>query len=731
MKDRLPSVKTVLIAILAVLGLSAAAAMPPEAPTEDSLIWLEETESGRSIEWVKAANENTLARLTADPRYDEVKQHALEILDRPNRLPDLLSTRQYRGYIYHILQDGDRPRGLLRRSTLSSYAAGVPEWENMVDFAEVGRADGREWFGTLAQASFAPSGNRMLIAMSDGGTDAVTLREFDLEANKLVADGFVTAAGRQVALWINDDTIGISAILSPDDASFAGFPTKVRIWQRGQPVEASEVIYTAPADHIMVQPIVFESATWRATGFLSVGAGFKADTFVLNDEDRPILLDLPGQFDLSAFGGFTGIGTEMLAIVGDGWTIDGETVTSKTVVAFDVTRLLDQSVAQNEAIRPVYTLAEDETFNIFSNLTATRDVVYANILKDVASSLRKIERGADGQWTIEAIEGVPQPGSIWFPSTSDPYSETLVFRYEDFLTPLTEYRMEQNKPVVIRREVSSTDLSRFVTEQFFATAEDGTRVPYFVTRSKDFAFDGNAPVLMYAYGGFGYTVTPTFEIAYSGPLHELWLDAGGVYVSAGPRGGGEYGDRWHTSARGQDRQIVYDDLYAIADDISDRGLGSPGRLGIIGGSNGGLTAAVLATQRPDLFSASIAVVPVIDMMRYHKLLAGAAWIEEYGNPDVAADREVLLSYSPYHNIDREADYPEMLVMTSTQDDRVHPGHARKFAAKLAEQGHPVLFYEARQGGHSMAVDNEGRSVNAAIMATYLMQKLQVEPESGN
>ena len=323
------------------------------------------------------------------------------------------------------------------------------------------------------------------------------------------------------------------------------------------------------------------------------------------------------------------------------------------------------------------------------------------------------------------VPGIPRPGTVWLPPYNDPYTETLVFRYEDFLTPLTEYRLHDNTLSVVRRERSSMDLSRFVTEQFFASADDGTKVPYFVTRARDLPFDGESPVLMYGYGGFGYTVTPSFEVAYSGPLHELWLNSGGVFISVNPRGGGEYGPLWHDAARGAKRQVVYDDIYAVTDDIISRKIGQAGRIGFIGGSNGGLTATVLATQRPDLFAASIAVVPVIDILRYSKLLAGSAWISEYGDPDLEADRSSLLKYSPYHTVTPGGSYPEMLLMTSTKDDRVHPGHARKFAARLAAQGHPVLFYEAREGGHAMAVDNKGRALNAAIMTIYLYQKLGI------
>lgn len=697
-----------------------------EANKEDPFLWLEDTGDAKTTEWVADMNARTLEQLQADPRFGAVKENAKSILNRTNRLPGPTATRQYRNYIYHILQDAEHPQGVLRRATLNSYASGNPDWQTLVDIGPIAEAEGRSWFGSIEQSSFSPSGKRMLVSLSDGGTDAVALREFDLETGQFVEGGFQTKAGRQGAVWVDEDTLLIGLVLEPDGATMGGAPRKTRLWKRGESLANSQVVFTEEKTKILTRPVVLETADWRATSVLSVDAGFNGTLYVMNSDNVVQKLDLPGPLTLSAFGGLKGFGTKMLTDIGYGWVVDGKALKAGTLVSIDIEQMLNETIPNDDAIDVVYEFAADEAFNIFNNITTTRDAVYVNILKNVASDIRRLDLGDNGEWRMSQVEGIPGPGTVWLPLFNDPYAESLVFRYEDFITPLTEYRLENGKPVIVRRETSNTDLSQFKTTQFFADAEDGTKIPYFVTHRKDIKFDGKAPVLMYGYGGFGYAVTPSFEVAYSGPLHELWLESGGVFVSVNPRGGGEYGKTWHETARGQTRQIVYDDIYAIADDVIARKLGTAGRMGFIGGSNGGLTAAVLGTQRPDLFGATIAVVPVIDMMRYHKLLGGIAWVPEYGNPDVPADKDALLGYSPYHVVRPGENYTEMLVMTSTKDDRVHPAHARKFAAKMAKQGHPVMFYEAPEGGHAMAVDNEGRSTNAAIMATYLFQKLDVK-----
>jgi prolyl oligopeptidase len=290
-----------------------------------------------------------------------------------------------------------------------------------------------------------------------------------------------------------------------------------------------------------------------------------------------------------------------------------------------------------------------------------------------------------------------------------------------FLDPNTLWLVEPEAEgaAPVKSLPSRFDASGNVVEQFEATSSDGTLVPYFVIRPKALRVDRSAPTVLYGYGGFQVSLTPS----YLGAAGRLWLEKGGVYVIANIRGGGEFGPAWHRAALKSDRRLAFDDFIAVAEDLIRRGITSPRRLGIMGGSNGGLLMGVMLTQRPDLFRAVVIQVPLLDMLRYHKLLAGASWIAEYGDPDLPGEAAFLASISPYHNLKPGIAYPEPFFVTSTKDDRVHPGHARKMAARLQAMGLPFLYYENVGGGHSAAANLEERARRTALEFTYLTRKL--------
>ncbi|RPH93940.1 MAG: S9 family peptidase [Lysobacterales bacterium] len=458
---------------------------------------------------------------------------------------------------------------------------------------------------------------------------------------------------------------------------------------------------------------------------LLVGARSFAEVhaYTWNEAEELLELKIPVAL-IDAFSGLTGVGTQLTLLLQNDWNVSGETFPSGARVAVDLARVIRQGGQPDGAVSLVYMPKENESLaGLFGSFTAAGDAIYLNVIEDVKSRIRRVAPVADGSWEVTALP-LPGDGAASLPMFADPYTDSFLLRYENFLTPPALYRVDEGQSLqLLSQERSEIDLSGYVTEQFFAQASDGTSVPYFITRAIDRKPDASAPVLMYAYGGFGIPMIQNYELFYIGPTHRIWLEQGGVFVLANPRGGGEYGPRWHQAAKRTTRQTVYDDIYAVAEDIIKRGFSAPGRFGFIGGSNGGLTAGVVATQRPDLFGAAISLVPLLDMERYHLLLSGASWMDEYGNPEDPVEGPALLAYSPYHNLKPEVSYPEIFLLTSTRDDRVHPGHARKMAHKMQDMGHEVLFYEAREGGHAMAVDNEGRAFNAAMQAVYLMQKL--------
>ncbi|HKZ74785.1 MAG TPA: prolyl oligopeptidase family serine peptidase, partial [Steroidobacteraceae bacterium] len=323
------------------------------------------------------------------------------------------------------------------------------------------------------------------------------------------------------------------------------------------------------------------------------------------------------------------------------------------------------------------------------------------------------------RWTSEQLP-LPGSGAVTL-SAADPAGGTAYVTYEDFLQPDTLYEVDVrgNRAGAIKNLPAKFDGSRYVTEQFEATSRDGTRVPYFVVRSKSAQPNGAAPTLLYAYGGFQVSMLPS----YSPTVGQLWLEQGGVYVLANIRGGGEFGPAWHQAGLKTRRQVVYDDFIAVAEDLIERKITSPRRLGIMGGSNGGLLMGVALTQRPDLFGAAVVQVPLLDMLRYHTLLAGASWVDEYGSPEVAEERAWLEKLSPYQRLAKRGDFPVPFFVTSTKDDRVHPAHARKFAAKMAALGMPYLYYENIDGGHSAAANQRERARRQALEFTYLARRL--------
>lgn len=690
----------------------------------DPYLWLEEIEGDRALAWTEEQSERTAARLAADPRFDQLKADYLASYQSEGRLPEMYTLTQASGFVYRIAKGPDHPRGLLQRNRTASFGAGEAAWETLVDIDALAEAEGHNWYVSAPMIRFSPDGAKALIPLSDGGSDAVSMREFDLAAKKFVSDGFRTPLARQMIAWVDENTLAISIVLEPDEATTSGYPRILRQWHRGTDVSEAEVLHSIPSDHVMLAPFLAQTNTQRELLVLAARSFTDLTALRVSPGQPPEILPLPVDI-MAAFMGLAGIGNELLLRLDKDFDAGGKVFSAGSIIAANLPAILAGDV-DGDTYRTVFTPDASEALSLFSTSPTILDTsAYFVVLDNVVSTLKRARRGADGQWQVDNVD-VPagrQGGTLTLLTSMDPSEDSTLLKFENFTTAPTMFALSQaGKLAKVQEAEATVDLAPYETRQFFIETPDGARVPYFIVGKKG-KWDADTPTMMYGYGAFGISMLPSFEVSYIGPMHQIWLERGGRFVLPNVRGGGEYGPAWHNAARGATRQIVYDDFAAVAEDLIARGLSRAGRIGFVGGSNGGLTAGVLATQRPDLFGASISLVPLLDMARFHKLLAGASWMPEYGNPEIPAEAEPLLRYSPYQNIEPDGDYPEMLLMTSTRDDRVHPGHARKMAARLMAQGHPALFYEAREGGHAMAVNDEGRAFNSALQTVYLLQKL--------
>ena len=692
----------------------------------DPYIWLEEIKNDRVDTWVEKQNKKTKERLTTDTRFLTIAQQFENMLSEGNSVPSLVDLTQNHGYIYQVHQNKDNPRGVFRRIKIDDFS-NASKWENLIDIDKLAAKDERNWFLNSYQLTFSPSGTKMLIPLSDGGTDATIIKEYDLINKKFIKNGFNSfTVRRNTSQYLDENTLIIATALNGDEKTQSNYPNTIRRWQRGENLDDAKIIFTVSKNNIMAIPTVMATPSYRKILLVDVVNFGDIRFTALNENDEKVPLELPGDDISSISVGLSAISNHLLVKLNSEYKVDDKIFPPESLVAFDIPKMIANSgKATYDLVRLVYSFKDNQGINVFGGITVSEDAIYLSLLEDVKSKLLKLSlsESDNDSWVSKEIE-FDGTGTISLMMNPDPYSSKILCSFENITKPLSLYSIDKSKPKKIASKKSYTDLSNFSTKQYFATSADGTKVPYFVTSNNNTKTSKNTPVLMYGYGGFGIPITQTYGYPYIGNMHELWLQNGGIFVVANPRGGGEYGAKWHLAAKDVNRFKVYEDLEAIALDLIKREITTPKKIGFIGGSNGGLTAGVLATKYPDLFGASISQVPLLDMKRFHKLLAGASWIHEYGNPEDPIQAQSLLSYSPYHNIRLGQEYPEIFFLTSTTDDRVHPGHARKMAAKMEDLGHPMLFFEAEQGGHAMAITNKGKAHNYALQLVYLLQKLQ-------
>lgn len=671
----------------------------------DPFLWLEDVEGERALSWVREQNARGLTRLEADPRYQRLHDTALAVITAEDRIPYPMFLGEG---ISNFWQDSKHVRGLSRRTTLASYRSTEPRWETIYDLDALAAAEGRNWV-VAGAAILPPEDRRAMLGLSDGGKDAVTFREFDIVERRFVDPGFMLPEGKQSAAWLDADTLFVARDWGPGTMTASGYPYIVKRWQRGAPLGTAEEVFRGTPDDVSVGAGVLRDRDGTVRGVVMTRAVdfYVSERFLLS-EAGPIKLPLPGKASLQSF-----VSGQLVFSLEEEWRRGGTAYPSGALVSLDLAQCL-ADIDAAEA-RLVYAPGPRETIE---GVVATRSRLLVAIYRNVRGSAAAFHfNGRD--WQSISLP-LPDNVSVQIVAAND-RDDTAFIDVAGYLQPNTLHLADlaANTTEPVKSMPARFDASKAVVEQFEAASSDGTAVPYFVVRPCDLALDGNAPTLLYGYGGFQISMTP----AYSGALGKMWIEPGGVYVVANIRGGGEFGPNWHQAALKEHRQLAYDDFIAVAEDLIRRKITSPRRLGIMGGSNGGLLMGVMLTQRPDLFRAIVCQVPLLDMLRFHKLLAGASWMAEYGDPDNPAEAPFLERISPYHHLSADAAYPEPFFLTSTKDDRVHPGHARKMAAKMAAMGLPFLYYENIDGGHAAAANLQERARRSALEFTYLFQKL--------
>jgi prolyl oligopeptidase len=680
--------------------MSGTWAMGAAMDSSDPYLWLEDVHGQKSLEWVKAQNTKATAVLQADPDYQKDYQAILTVMDATDRIPYGELDHQY---VFNFWQDATHPKGIWRRTGVTDYASSEPHWEVLLDLDKLSADEHENWVWKGAECT--PSLKHCLVSLSRGGGDAVVVREFDPQARAFLPDGFQLAEAKSAITYLDEDTVLFGTDFGPGSMTTSGYPRIVKRWHRGEALTSAHTLYEGKSADVAASGVVFREPGVTIALVQRDLSFFTAEYYALSPQGETRHLPLPLGADLKG-----AQGGNLIFTLREDWTPSGGRAIPKgSLIAYRV------SAAAPHA-NPVAVLFTPDASSAVDEVVCGRDAVYASVYHDVTGSVHAFRPQADGSWSDSRL-ALPAGGSTHIVSANS-WGPEAYFRYESFTTPTTLYADGgAGQPVAIKSLPARFDATNLSTEQFFAISQDGTRVPYFVTRSR--RLQGPAPTVLYGYGGFEVSETPS----YSANFGMLWLSRGGAFVLANIRGGGEYGPAWHQAAVKANRQKAYDDFQAVARDVVRRGITTPRQLGIMGGSNGGLLVSANMVQKPELFGAVVCQVPLIDMLRYTQIGAGASWEAEYGDPAQAADRAWILKYSPYQNVKRGTQYPPVLFVTATSDDRVTPVHARKMAALMEEQGHDVLFYENTDGGHAAAADHKQAAEMWALSFVYLKQKL--------
>ena len=681
----------------------------PAPILDDPYLWLEEVEGRLSLEWVEERNRETMAELRSDERYDLFLEQAGKLLNAKDRIP----YGSIRGrHIYNFWQDAEHVRGILRRTTLASYRAAEPEWETVLDVDALAKAENENWV-YKGIAWLAPGYERCLVKLSRGGTDASVHREFDALGKSFVEDGFALPQAKSGVAWLDRDTLLVGTDWGEGTLTESGYPRIVKRWKRGTPLARAETVFEGRQEDIGIWPRVMDSGE-ETLPMIDQSLTFYTGAYhLIGDDGRLRRLPLQDSADLAGF--YAG---RILFTLREAWDVQGRTFPQGALLAINLSAF--QASGKLPRVEAVYT-PDDRTS--ISGVAVSRSGLYVALLQNVKGRILRFRADHDtGRWSSAPLP-LPANGTVSV-SAANPYSSTVLVNYEDHITPdrLSEYDAGANALTLLKSLPPRFRSDELQVRQHMTKSADGEAVPYFVIHRKGLKLDGSTPTILYGYGGFEISLKPS----YSATIGKLWLERGGAYAVANIRGGGEFGPRWHKAALKTNRQRAYDDFIAVGEDLARRGITSPRRLGISGGSNGGLLVGAIFTQRPDLLNAVVCRVPLLDMLRYTKLLAGASWAAEYGDPGDPKMREAILKYSPYQNVFPDRKYPRVFIETSTKDDRVHPGHARKMVARMREQGHPVLYFENTEGGHAAGANLKQHARRYALEYVYFSRQLGLE-----
>jgi prolyl oligopeptidase len=684
---------------LSVLGLSMT--VRAEEP-EDPFIWLEDVSGKRALEWVKARNAVTTSELAESEDFQQLFDRLLKILDSRDRIPFISKIGPY---YYNFWRDEKNKRGIWRRTTLDEYRKSEPKWEIVLDLDALASEEKENWVWKGA-VFLKPKKERCLVMLSRGGADATVMREFDVTTKSFVKDGFTLPEAKSRVSWKDLNTLYVGTDFGPGSLTKSGYPRVTKEWKRGTPLSEATVVFEGQENDVSA------GASWDLTPGYEREFAIRAITFYTNEvyvrrRGDFVKIDKPDDAEVNIHRDW------LLLTLRTPWKVGDKTYPSGALLAAK----FDDYLEGKKHFQVLFTPTAKKSL---AGISPTRNYFILNELDNVVNKLYVL-KPQKGVWHREALPVAAPMSSISAAAVDDDESDDYFLTSSNYLMPsnLALGTIGQPTLEILKSGPKFFNADGLEISQHEATSKDGTKVPYFQVSRKDLKLDGTNPTLLYGYGGFEIALTPSYQ-ALTGAA---WLERGGVYVVANIRGGGEFGPEWHQAALKANRHRAYEDFAAVADDLVRRGVTSPDHLGAMGGSNGGLLMGNMLTLYPEKFGAIVCQVPLLDMKRYHKLLAGASWMAEYGNPDDPQEWKFIKTYSPYHNVKADGKYPRTLFTTSTRDDRVHPGHARKMVARMIEMGHDVLLYENIEGGHGGAADNKQAAFMAALAYQFLWKQL--------
>jgi prolyl oligopeptidase len=685
--------------------LPASAQNTTEQP--DNYQWLEDVSGEKAMAWVNEENARSAKVLQADPRYAVLAETAVKVLESPTRLP---TPDFHVGEVYNTWQDAEHVRGILRKTSLDSYLTSQPDWHTVIDYDALAAKDNQKWVQKGLNCLY-PGNGLCLVSLSDGGEDADTLREFDLKTGDFVKDGFVLPKSKQDVTWVDKDTLLVARNWGDGTMTQSGYPFVVKLWKRGQSLDQAKEVYRGTPSDVQVAPFTINDGQGHTAVVIDRGLNFFEREISFYTPGGTKKIFIPGKCQLHGM-----LDGQIFVELNEDWKPKGLSTTfpQGSLIALDLEAVKKDPVHLKPTV--VFTPTSQE---FFQDSATTKNHLLITTLDHVQGRAYIYTHDVNKTWTRKKLD-ISDNLSVEIASanTSD---DKFFVQTTGFLTPSSLLLGDAASTGLKAAKTlpAQFDTSNLIVEQLEATSKDGTKVPYFLVRHKDIKDDGSNPTLMNAYGGFQVSMTPL----YNPILGKLWLERGGTFVLANIRGGGEFGPAWHDAGLKTHRQRIYDDFASVGQDLFARKITSPRRLGIVGGSNGGLLMGVEFTQHPEMWNAVVIQVPLLDMIRYEHIAAGASWVGEYGTVTIPEERKYLASISPYNQLNPDTKYPEPLIFTTTKDDRVGPVHARKFAARLEEFHKPFFYDEIIEGGHAPGANLKEQANTRAEQYTYLTRKL--------